>query len=143
MKRTLPFVIALATLAACSSLTLSPAEQSYLNNIRYQPLAFAVAKDQATAVWERALQWVRAYSTMPIKDVTETTIVTTMPQSGGQYGYKIRREDAGEKVEFSVECLHRIGEIDFSTRDNAVQNSRILANYLQTGELPHPDLIRQ
>jgi hypothetical protein len=125
----------------------NPGEAAYIEKINRVPLEFTVPKTQAEDVWGRAQAFVGQHSSMKIQIATDYILQTYNPDCG-EFGYYVTKTPQGDSVQIGVKGLTgilRFGAtacIATEEDPSAQRNAHILANYLQTGELPFPNLIR-
>lgn len=131
------------TLSCAGSFELSNEERSALGLAMAQPLTFTVPRDRSIEVWDRAVSFVDRYSTMKLRNVTDSLLVTyetpTYQQvpvpveqgSGIRFGYTVSRSSTYEGISISVRCAasSKVGERD------ADQNAHIAAYYISTGSI--------
>lgn len=147
---------------------LTPEQKTYLQEIGKQPLRFDVPKAEALDAWGRAQAFVSQHSGMKIQTATDFVLETynptfmptapTMfgpPESLGTvtFGYKASRSPAGDMFQFDVNCygpdLTTAGNIwprDRELKNKQVEktadrNARIMARFISTGKMEHPELI--
>ena len=127
---------------------LSPEQKTYLQEIKEQPLTFDMPKSEANDAWARAQAFIVKLSDRHISKVTDFLLETHDPTSEkSRFGtkrtitvaYRVVRIPIGDKYQFEVTCFGPDnGEEILST---ANRNARIMANYISTGKLPHPELV--
>ncbi len=136
-------MVSLAAISCASSLQLSADEQSSLQLAMDTPLTFVVPRDQSLVSWDRAQEYINRYSSMKLRSVTDSVLVTydspTYQQvpapvesgSGIRFGYSISRSNDREGIRISVQCSSssKLGEKD------ADQNAHIAAYYIKTGRV--------
>ena len=131
---------ALACLAIAGCATLTPAQKSYMAKVNAGSTTFRVPKTQSDIAWQRAQVFVSKYSSMKIQTATNNVLETFNPGSSDvSFGYSINRLDNGDSTEFSVSCV--TGNI--FAGGQATDNAHICADYIASGDLPYPTLIRQ
>jgi len=121
---------------------LTPEEQAGLDRAMGETLTFTVPRDQAIVSWDRAHEFVDRYSTMKLRNFTDSLLVTydtptyqsvptPDPGSGIRFGYSIRRASGAEGIQVQVECTasSKLGENDAS------KNAHLAALYVRTGQL--------
>ncbi len=130
-------LLTLIVLASCASSQLSSSEQDYLRRILSTPTEFEIPEDSVQQAWMRAQSFIETYGTSGLQNVTDTIIRTTPPNRGVGFRYTVTRTPQGQTSRISIEVL----AADLRSGPVADRNARILADYMQTGELPYPDLI--
>lgn len=98
------------------------------------PLEFGVPKDESNAAWGRAQSFVGKYSGMKLQVATDF-VLQTYNSIEGRAAYQVVRSPGVDKDIFTVNCSNTI----FYKEADA--NARILAHFIQTGEIPFPELI--
>ncbi|MBI4363870.1 MAG: hypothetical protein HY568_00415 [Candidatus Latescibacteria bacterium] len=136
-------LLAALSLSCAGSFELSQEEQTSLGLAMAQPLTFTVPRDRSLETWDRALNFMDRYSSMKLRSVTDSLLVTyetpTYQQvpspvergSGIRFGYTISRASTREGISMSVRCApsSKVGERD------ADQNAHIAAYYILTGSI--------
>jgi hypothetical protein len=135
------FILIISLLTGCSTtsmLSLSPDEQSYLNEAQACPLEFYVPKTDAEDAWGRAQSFIGQYSSMKLQTVTDYVIETYNPRmSDVAYGYSVTKTPMNDLVRISVRCFCG----NFLEGDNTSTNAHILAYYIKTGNEFSPRLV--
>jgi hypothetical protein len=135
--------LGLVSCAAGGVFQLSPEEQAALDAANATPLLFTVPRDRSIASWDRAHDFVNRYSTMKLRNATDSLLVTydtpTYQQvpspvetgSSIRFGYSVSRSSAVEGIQYRVQCeaSSKLGEKD------AQQNAHLAAYYIMTGRL--------
>lgn len=132
---------------------LSAAQVEYLKAATAQPLSFELPKAKSEEAFGRASEFLVNYSSMKLQIATDFVLQTFNPALGAanmgrldsgtaSYGYGVSRRPVGDKVLFKVECFslsHAMyqKQIDASS----ARNAHILAYFIATGKLDHPELI--
>jgi hypothetical protein len=105
------------------------------------PLTFLVPRDHSLKTWDRAHDFVDRYSTMKLRSVTDSVLVTydspttqsdpspVASGSGIRYGYSVSRSSDPDGIQIAVKCTpsSTLGEKD------ADQNAHIAAYYIKLG----------
>jgi len=130
--------MAVALLGACAK-PMTPSEQQYLAQVMETPLEFTMPAHEADAAWGRAQSFIGKHSELKFLVVTDHVMNTYKPRGSEMvFGYSATRTPMqGDDVEIAVQCETGNG---YAAR-KAQRNAHILANYIQTGALPHPELI--
>jgi hypothetical protein len=137
--------LALAALSCASSsmFQLSVDEQAMLRMAMDTPLTIVVPRDRSLKTWDRAQEFIDRYSTMKLRSVTDSVLVTYDSQtyvpdaspvpagSGIRYGYSVSRSSDPDGIRIAVKCTpsSTLGEKD------ADQNAHIAAYYIKTGQI--------
>lgn len=125
-------------LSCSSAFQLSAEDEASLDEAMAGPLDFVVPRDQAIASWDRAHDFVNRYSTMKLRNVTDSLLTTYEEPVYGQpiesaagirFGYSVRRFRDPEGIGYVVQCTPsgKSGEKD------ADRNAHLAAWYIQTG----------
>ncbi len=138
-------VLALAAFSCASSsvFQLSVDERATLRMAMDTPLSLIVPRDQSLKSWDRAQEFLDRYSTMKLRSVTDSVLVTydsptiqTDPSpvavgSGIRYGYSVSRTADPDGIRIAVKCTpsSTLGEKD------ADQNAHIAVYYIKTGQI--------
>lgn len=135
MKKLLLLTLLLTGCAASKNYT--PEDQACIAaNSRYQT-SFQVPKSNVTEVWGRAHSFLATYcSTKPMQHSNEYVIET----NSGAYAeanYHIVRMDAGDKSNITITA--KVNGLGLS--DRGVINGHALSRYMQTGDLPCPNVV--
>ena len=130
-------LLTMIVLTACASSQLSSSEQEYLRRVLSTPTEFEIPEDSVPQAWARARSFIETYGTSRVQNATDTIIRTAPPNRGVGFRYTVTRTPRGGTSRISIEVL----AADLRSGPVADRNARILANYMQTGELPYPDLI--
>jgi len=125
-----------AALSACAGrhhTFLTEHEYEFLDRIDSVETSFRVPADVSDIVWERARHFIESYSWTATELVGDNVIRTERPRlHTDQCGYQVHRTRVGEEAEFVIECVSGTA----THRATAERNSRLLAHYMGTGELP-------
>lgn len=135
------FILTLGAISCASSFQLSADEQSALREAMDTPLTFIVPRDRSLESWDRAQDYINRYSTMKLRSVTDSVLVTyetpvyqqdpAPVQSGSsiRFGYSISRASDPAGIRITVQCTpsSTLGQKD------ADQNAHIAAYYIKTG----------
>ncbi len=122
---------------------LSTDEQASLRQAMDTPLTFVVPRDRSLESWDRAQEYVNRYSSMKLRSVTDSVLVTydsptytqiPAPVEAGssiRYGYSVSRASDPEGIRIVVQCTasSALGQKDSD------QNAHIAAYYIQTGRV--------
>ncbi len=129
------------------------AQQAYLDKVMDRSLDVTVSKAGAEEAWGRVQSFIGKYSSMKIQMSTDFNIQTyNAPVSESVYrfecGYSATKTPMGKKIQISVECAPGRSTNMFASNNSkwdhfAAVNSHIMANYVETGELPFPELIKR
>jgi hypothetical protein len=138
-------ILALAASSCASSAVfqLSSDERAYLRMAMDTPLTFLVPRGQSIQTWDRAHEFLDRYSTMKLRSVTDSVLVTYDPPavqsdpspvavgSSIRYGYSVSRSSDPDGIRIAVKCTpsSTLGEKD------ADQNAHIAAYYIKTGQI--------
>lgn len=118
--------------------TLSPAQEAYLRKVMATPLTVEMTKTEAVDAWGRAQSFLGQYSSMKIQTATDYVLQTYNPMGSGiSYGYNVTKTPAGDRVRITVVC----GTNNMFAGGDADRNAHILAHYIKSGDLSHPELI--
>ena len=133
--------IALALVVVASACASAPPDQAgYLREIRSAPTTFRIARALDQTAWKRARSFVTRFSSMKVKNATDSVLQTYHPPSDeSRFGYRVTRRPARSGVTFTVKCLRR----DRWEKRQCQENAGIAATYIRTGELPYPGLIHR
>lgn len=139
-----PLLLLVATTLSCAgSFELSNDERTSLGLALAQPLTFTVERYRSLEAWDRVHDFVNRYSTMKLRSVTDSLVITyeapTYTQSpspvesgaGIRFGYTVSRSSITEGIRIGVKCSpsSKLGEKD------ADQNAHIAAYYISTGTI--------
>jgi hypothetical protein len=131
-------LLALLVAAGCAGMQLSSSEQAYLRRVLSTPLRFEIPEYSVGEAWTRAQVFIENYGSTRLRAVTDTLIQSAPPGGRGLgFRYQIRRVPQEQTSTITVEVL----AADARSGPLANRNARILADYMQTGELPYPNLI--
>jgi len=124
----------------------TPEEKAWLDNVMNSPFEFNVPGDQEKVAWSRAQTWISDYSGVPTKIISDSVIETEVP-GGGNLGYKVTKTQKPDgsfsiKVSSVVQSESALTALLGGTAQDSKVNLHILANYIKTGDLPYPYLIR-
>jgi hypothetical protein len=162
MNRSFWLPLALSMLALCAGCsrtseitTLSSEEQAYVDKVKMVPLEISVPSRDATDAWHRAESFISRFTLMKHQTVGTSIIpsyflkaesgkehLMQTPSSselGVTFGYHVTMTPLPEVVTFKVECLTE----NVSRATDASVNAHILASFMQTGDLPYPNLIKR
>ena len=130
-------IIALSLLLGC--VTLTPAEQSYLDRVAARSSQVRITAKSERYAWGRVQSFIGQHSSMKIQTVTDFVIQTYNPSENQvDFGYTVTKTP-GPKGDFelSVNCFAG----NSYASGQAQRNAKILVDYLITGELPYPQFI--
>jgi len=132
-------IAALAIILTAGCVTLTPEQQHYLSGIARESLTFRIPRTQEGDAWGRAQSFLGKYSSMKLQTATDYVLQTYNPaQNQVDYGYNVTKTPVDTKtVEIDVQCASG----NMYAGAEADRNARILASYIRTGQLPHPELI--
>jgi len=149
------FAALAAVVVVCAACVISPAMmdrikdrppkaidedgRAYLARVMQAPLIFTVAKERSDEVWSLVNSFIANYSSMKVQTASDYIISTYNPSDVIHYGYSATRAIKAEGIEIVVMCFS--GGLS-QVKKIPEQNARILALYLQTGEL-RPEFIVQ
>jgi len=136
-----------AALSCSSAFQLNADDQASLQQAMDTPLEFVVSRDHAIDSWDRALDFVNRYSTMKLRNTTDSLITTyeeptvtpTIESAAGiRYGYSVNRFRDIEGIRYRVRCTPsvKIGEKD------ADQNAHLAAQFIKTGTVCDRCIVR-
>ncbi|MEK7476330.1 MAG: hypothetical protein AAB152_11955 [Candidatus Coatesbacteria bacterium] len=110
-----------------------------------QPEEFDVEQAAVPAIWARVHTFLAQHSSMNIRTATDDAIETNSPTGRLEYGYSVTRTPAGGRVHIVVRCLGNDrclwGAYGGDGPSRRVLNAKMLAAYMTTGSLPHPELV--
>jgi len=145
VRAALASALALAALSCASSsvFQLSVDERAALRMAMDTPLSLVVPRDQSIRTWDRAQEFLDRYSTMRLRSVTDSALVTyelpaiqtdpspVAPGSGIRFGYSVSRAVDPDGIRIAVKCTpsSTLGEKD------ADQNAHIAVYFIKTGSL--------
>lgn len=123
---------------------MSHAERKYLASIYHSSGTVRVHTAQTDSAWSRAKWFVSTYATDSIIEMSDTTITTKVGSFFERmfwhmgYGYSVSRRTPQDSI-------IRIGVIPpaILVLPQWSHNGEILANYIETGSLPFPELIEK
>jgi len=143
LRAALACALALTALSCASSsvFQLSADEQAGLRLAMDTPLTFLVPRDRSIKTWDRAQEFIDRYSTMKLRSVTDSSLVTyetpsytsdpspVAQGSGIRFGYSVSRASDPDGIQIHVKCTpsSTLGEKD------ADQNAHIAAYYIKLG----------
>jgi hypothetical protein len=139
----LVLALAAGSCASSSVFQLSVDEQSMLRMAMDTPLSLIVPRDQSLKTWDRAHEFVDRYSTMKLRSIQDSVLVTydsptiqtdpspVAPGSGIRFGYSVSRNADPDGIRIAVKCTpsSTLGEKD------ADQNAHIAVYYIKTGQI--------
>lgn len=121
----------------------TPAEREYAERVRATESTFYVSTDRSDDTWAAAQTWLALYSSRPLKVITPWVLQTEIPEDQTQYGYTVTRLPQKGAHLYTVRCYRQRAWAGYTTlQENANWNEKVLSYYLQTGELPFPNLIQ-
>lgn len=137
---------------SCSSTSevfqLSADEQASMQAAMNQPLNFVVSRDHAIDSWDRAQDFVNRYSTMKLRNTTDSLITTyeqppTDPaalqvSSTIRFGYTVNRSRDTDGIRYTVQCTPS----GPSGSKDAEQNAHLAASYIRTGTVCDRCIVR-
>jgi hypothetical protein len=130
-------LLVLLIAAGCGGLQLSEPEQAYLRKILTTPTEFEIPEQSVAEAWERAQVFIENYGSTGLQAVTDTLILSASPGRGLGFRYEVRRVPQEQTSRITVTVI----AADQRSGPLASRNAGILADYMQTGELPYPNLI--
>ncbi len=146
--------LVLFTWAGCAGMPNTRRDRFTAEQLAYVPqleqvsLEFELAKTDVPDAWGRAQSFIATHSSMKLQLVTDYILQTYNPTGWGDYGYYVTKTPAGDKVQITIRGLAGVdtvlwGSFKASERgpSKPLTNARILAHYMQTDKLPHPELI--
>jgi hypothetical protein len=139
MRHLLVVVMALVGIVGCTRQglpeRLEPEEVSYLALLDSVETTFSLPVEVSDVAWDRAQSFIDRFSALQLHTRTDAVIETYRPDPNGlKCGYIISRRTEGNDVVFTVDCLAPSN----AAIEDVDRNKRIVAHYMQTGELP-PD----
>ncbi|MCZ6688678.1 MAG: hypothetical protein O7H41_03645 [Planctomycetota bacterium] len=118
----------------------TPHEVAYVERVMKQSVNFSLANDVAIEAWSRAHDFTARYASKKLQIVSDYAIETYNPtKTKVEFGYSITRVIGGSESTFAVRCFCG----NSYHRRTADRNAHILADYMVTGELPFPHLVRR
>lgn len=138
--------VALPLLAGCAAAPVasSPEQTAFLESIASEPTEFEMSREESNDGWGRAQTFLAKYSTMKIQNVSDSVVETFNPTPDAfnpGYGYRITRAIQSGKSHYTVECFNGNAYTPGKLVALPARNARILARYIRTGDLPHPELV--
>lgn len=131
--------------------------KSYIDVVTSGPLVFDILKPKSDDAWARAISWINDYSELKIQSVSDyhvSTFDTFVGSGGGMVGpsYTVARSPVRDRTRFTITYSdgweNYRGKEQYASRSIKLEmeaaqiNAHILADYIRTGELPFPELIR-
>lgn len=148
-KRFVALAVAVVVCVGCGMITPAMMDKppkatdedgrAYLARVMQTPLIFTVPKERSDEVWSLVNAFIANYSSMKVQTASDYIISTYNPTDVLHYGYSATRAIKAEGIEITVMCFS--GGLSHAKRIPE-QNARVLALYLQTGEL-RPEFIVQ
>ena len=122
LRAALACALALTTLSCASSsvFQLSADEQAGLRLAMDTPLTFLVPRDRSIKTWDRAQEFIDRYSTMKLRSVTDSSLVTyetpsytsdpspVAQGSGIRFGYSVSRASDPDGIQIHVKLIRWI-----------------------------------
>lgn len=119
-------------------------QQSYVDKVMACPLEVGFGKDQIQDAWGRAQAFIAKYSDMKLQVVTDYSIQTYNPERIFMFGYAATKIPTKEGFTIDVDC-DSAASLSRSTKERLKSvinlNAHIFSYYVETGELPFPELI--
>jgi hypothetical protein len=120
---------------------LTQGQIEWLNKVMKEDLYFSVPVDSGDIIWNRAYKFHSLYGDMKLQIANEYLLEEYNPIKGGcaKYSYSIYRLKNNDKYEIIIkgvssnEFLYNYSWLN--------ENLHILAYYLRTGKLEHPELV--
>jgi len=130
------------TLTGCGALLFPPKElyqpqtveeRNYIQRVEATGFAVVVSKEDKKAAWQRAQGFIGKFSGMRMQTITDMVISTYAPNSySSGFGYRVSAmPTSDDKFEIMVICT----EYNMHDKTAAHLNAKILAYYIQTGQL--------
>ncbi len=147
MKKFLSFRIEVLMMGAMVPFVVScaipnHAQRDYLMHLRSKGNTVDVTNSNFDSAWDRARTFVHTYSPYPIKLNDDSSIETSKPCAFCKgYGYSITANQRSDSTR-SIHVFYRPPlwrSINFF--DDSYYNVFILAEYIRTGRIDHPELI--
>ena len=150
--RTLAIVMAAAIVFGCAHSrshyvqpTYTSEQQTYVDNIMARPLEVSIAKNEITDAWGRAQSFIAKYSDLKLQVVTDYSVQTYNSYRIFMFGYSATKTPTKGGFTISVNCSSA-DSLNRTTREwiekDLNLNAHILAYYVETGELPYPEMIK-
>jgi len=136
-------IVSVVLILGCGLGTLPPPEasnaeeQAYFMKVSQTPLTLTLPNSEADDAWGRAQSFIGKYSSMKLQVAMDYVLQTYNPTTAN-YGYYVTRTPMGDETEFDVRCLYE----GFMGAQRQEINARVLAYYMQTGEL-NPKFVSQ
>lgn len=146
MKASIGWVVLGLFVAGCSTppRATGPEETAFLASVASEAVEFDIPKASADDAWGRAQVFIAKNASMKIQTATDFLVETYNPTPDAfmpSYGYRVTRSAAGDKMRFSVECFTGTEYSPGKLAQVPMQNAKILARFMRTGELPYPHLV--
>jgi len=147
--KVLVVAMAVVVLAACAATqyvkpAYSSEQQAYVDSIMGRPLELNIEKAKVGDAWGRAQAFVSKYSDMKLQIATDYSIQTVDSYRIFMFGYSVTKTPTKDGFTITVDC-NSANSLSGSTRDWLLKdmnlNAHILAYYIETGELPYPEMI--
>lgn len=124
-------------------------QQTFLLTLRDEPTAFVLPADKADDAWSRAKAFVDRYGGMKVRKANAYEIKTHAAVAPAGFvpklcraGYHLTRVPEGKMFYFTIRTA--VCAPDWVPCEiGRLRNARILARYLRTGKLEHPELIQR
>ena len=145
----LAIAMATAVLSGCAhsqyvepSYTLN--QQAYVDNIMTRSLEINIEKGKIVDAWGRAQAFISKYSDMKLQAATDYSIQTVDSPRIFMFGYSATKTPTKDGFTITVDC-ESANSLSGSTRkwllNDLNLNAHILGYYVETGELPFPEMI--
>jgi hypothetical protein len=119
-------------------------QQAYIDKAMASPLDVNVGKNQIEDAWGRTQAFISKYSDMKLQTVSDYSIQTFNSYRIFMYGYTATKTPTKDGFTITVDCSSAASHTH-STEERILYavnlNAHILSYYVETGELPFPELI--
>jgi hypothetical protein len=119
-------------------------QQAYIEKVMASPLEVNIKKSQIEDAWGRTQAFIAKYSDLKIQTVSDYSIQTYNSYRIFMYGYTAIKTPAKDGFTITVNCISA-NSLSRSTREKMQDaldlNAHIFSYYVETGELPFPELI--
>lgn len=121
-------------------------QRSYIEKVRGTSTQFEIQKAEGEQAWGRTVSFVGKYAGMKIQSATDYSISTfnsfVDEYAGCKMAYSVTKSPTNSGYTFNVD----VDSASLGTKACVLgkeRNAYILSHYIQTGELPHPELIER
>ena len=119
-------------------------QQAYIDNIMARSLEINIERDKIADAWGRAQAFIAKYSDLKLQVATDYSIQTYNSDRIFMFGYSATKMPTKDGFTISVDCSSAYS-LSRSTREwlsnDLNLNTHILRYYIETGELPYPEMI--